>query len=96
VQAVGDGGDPAGHAAGSLGQEVLGLGVLEEWVLSAVQQERDIPTQRRDPDRVPRMQSVRQVNEAAEIGAVPDRPDRDLRRQITPSSLPIWPIVSMQ
>jgi hypothetical protein len=70
--------------------------VLEEGVLPAVQEESDIPTQRRDPDRVPRMQSVRQSDEAAEIGAVPDRPDRDLRRQITPSSLPIWPIVSMQ
>jgi hypothetical protein len=70
--------------------------VVEKGVLPAVEQEGYVPTQRRDPDRVPRMQSIRQVDEAAQIGAVPDRPDRDLRSQMTPSSLPIWPIVSTQ
>jgi hypothetical protein len=38
--------------------------VLEEGVLAAIEEGRHVPTQRRDPERVPRVQPVRQVDEA--------------------------------
>ena len=94
VQAVADGGDAAHDLAGALGEEVFGLGVLEEGVLGAGEQGADVQTQRRDPDRVPRVQPVGQVDEAVEVGPVPDRRDLEGSVQMTPSSRPICAKVS--
>ena len=49
VEPVADRRDPADDRAVPLGEEVLGLGVLEEGILRAIEQQRDVPTQRRDP-----------------------------------------------
>jgi hypothetical protein len=58
VEGVLDGRDPAYNRAGPLGEEVLGSAVLEEWVLLAVEKGADIAPERRNPDRVRRVQPV--------------------------------------
>jgi hypothetical protein len=62
--------------------------VLEEGVLLAIEEERYIPTQRRDPEGVPLVEPVRQVNEPLEI---PRALDFAYGRgvQTTPSSRPM-------
>jgi hypothetical protein len=96
VEPVGNGRDPSHDGAALLGDEVLGFGVLEKGILAAGEEQSYIPTQRRDPERVPRMQSIGEVDEAAEILAAEYRPDRNRSVQMTPSSLPIFPIASTQ
>src|SRR6185437_6445524 len=73
----------------ALGQEVLGLGVLEEGVLPAVEQEGHVPTQRRDPERVPRVQPIGQIDEAVDLAPLARRVDAQRRGQMTPKSRPI-------
>jgi hypothetical protein len=66
-------GDAPHDFAGALGNEILGFGVLEKRILRAREQCPNVPTQRRDPDRVPRVESIGQGDEAVEIGARTDR-----------------------
>ena len=75
VEPVADRRDPPDHGPVALGQEVLGLGVLEEGIPGAGEERGYVPTQRRDPDRVPRVKSVGQVDEALEVSPVPRRAD---------------------
>jgi hypothetical protein len=70
--------------------------VLKEGIPVAIQQHLDVPTQRRDPDRVPPVKSIGKVDELFEGPAVGDRPDRYRLRQMTPSSRPIRAKVSRQ
>ena len=84
VQAVADGGDAADDLAVALGQEVLGLGVLEEGVLLAGEEQLHVPTQRRDPERVPRVEPVGQVDEALEVSPVARRADAQPARSDDP------------
>jgi hypothetical protein len=70
--------------------------VFKEGVFLAGEQQLYIPTQRRDPDRVPRMEPVGQVDELVERPGVADGPDQNGLGQITPSSCPIRPKVSRQ
>ena len=85
VPAVVDlGGDPPHHLAVALGEEVLGLGVLEPGVLVAGSRNvAPLEQQRRDPLRVVRPQPERQPDERVEVAAARDRPDpkRHERRQ---------------
>jgi hypothetical protein len=96
VQAVADGRDPPDHLAISFGQEVLGIGMLKERVLVAGKQQCDVPTQRRDPNRVPPVKSIGKINELLKRPAVSDGPDRYGLSQMTPSSRPIRAKVSRQ
>ena len=89
VQPIADGRDAADDLAVALGQEVLGLGVLEEGVLGAGEEGCDVPTQRRDPERVPRVESVGQVDEALEVPSVTRRADAQRWGQMTPRSRPM-------
>ena len=91
VQAIADGGDAADDFAVAFGQEVLGLGVLEEGVLLAGEKQLHVPTQRRDPERVPRVEPVGQVDEAFEVSSVARRADAQPFGQMTPRSRPIRP-----
>lgn len=93
VQAIGDGGDAPDDFTVAFGEEVFCLAVLEEGILGAVQQLADLRAKRRDPGRVPPVQSVRQVNEAGEVGWGGDAPD-ERGGQMTPSSLPMRPKAS--
>ena len=70
------GGDPPDHLALALAQEVLGLGVLEERVLGAVQELAALKAQRRHPARFASAQAKRQLYEALEVAAPGDRPYR--------------------
>jgi hypothetical protein len=63
--------------------------VFEEGVLPAIEEGGDIPTQRRDPERVPRVQPVGQVDEALEVPSVPRRADAERWGQMTPRSRPM-------
>ena len=89
VQPVADRGDAADDLAVPLGEEVLGLGVLEEGILRAGEEERHVPTQRRDPERVPRVESVGQIDEPLEVPSAARRADAQRLGQMTPSSRPI-------
>jgi hypothetical protein len=55
VEPIADGRDAPEHYAIPLSQEVLRLSVLEKGVLGSREEELDVSTQRRDPDRVPRV-----------------------------------------
>src|SRR5690606_32048404 len=46
-------------------------------------------TQRRDPERVPRVEFVGQLDEAVQAGAIARRPDGHSSGQMTPRSLPM-------
>ena len=96
MESVADGGNSPDYLVAPLGDEVLGFGVVEERVFRAGEHDAHVPTQRRDPERVPRVQPVGKVNEPAEVPVGSDRADRDRSAQMTPSSFPIRPIVSMQ
>src|SRR5690606_25342462 len=69
--------DPSDDLAARFGEKILGVGVLEERILAGGEEDPHVPTQRRDPDRVPRVQPVGQVDEAVEIGAGPYRANVD-------------------
>jgi hypothetical protein len=73
VKPVTDRGDTAYYTAVHFGDEVLGLGVLEERVPAAGEEQVNVTTQRRDPDRVPRVELVRKVDEASEIPPIARR-----------------------
>jgi hypothetical protein len=62
VEPVTDGRDTPDHLIVALGDEVFRLSMLEEGVLGAGEERRNVPTQRRDPERVPRVKSVRKVD----------------------------------
>jgi len=79
----------SGQFAVPLGQEEFRLRVLEERILVAGEQGSDIPTQRRDPERVPRVESVGQVDEALEVLRAARRVDAHDSGQMTPSSRPM-------
>jgi hypothetical protein len=69
------GGDPADGRAVALGDEVLGLGVLEVGVLLAVEELHPLEDQRRHPLRVVAMHRERDLDEALEVTAAADRLD---------------------
>lgn len=96
MQLIADCRNAAYHLAILFGEEVFGLGMLKEGVFLAGKEQLHIPTQRRDPDRVPRMKPVGQVDELVERPGVANRPDQNGLGQITPSSCPIRPKVSRQ
>ena len=73
----------------ALGDEVFRLSMLEEGVFATGEERLNVPTQRRDPDRVPRVELVRKVDEAFEVPPVARRSDAQAFGQMTPSSLPI-------
>src|SRR5690606_41318003 len=58
---------PAHHASSALGQEVACGSMLEEGVPVRVEEDGHVPTQRRDPHGVPRMEPIGEVDE------LPDR-----------------------
>ena len=70
------GGDPADRLAVALGEEVLGLGVLEEGVLVAVEELHPLEDQRRHPLRVVAVQAEGELDEALQVAPRADRPDR--------------------
>ncbi len=86
VQPVLDRRNAADHLAIAFGEQVFGAAVLEEGVLGAGEQSRHVPTQRRDPERVPRVEPVGQIDEAPEIPLVARRSDARGCGQMTPSS----------
>jgi len=96
MQSVGDPGDPSDDPVFPHGQEVLRRGVLEKGVLLRGEERRDVPTQRRDPERVPRVQSIGKIDEAPEVAPRPDGASRHRAGQMTPSSRPRRPMVSRQ
>ena len=96
VEMVVNGCDPADHLAVKLGQEVVGVRMLEERVVRAVEQLLDLRTKRRDPVQVPPVQLVGQVDEALKILGRLDAPNCRRSAQITPSSLPMRPKASRQ
>ena len=89
VQPVADGRDPADHIAAALGEEVFGLGVLEEGILGARKEGGYIPTQRRDPEWVPRVESIWKIDETLEVSSLARRSDAHAIGQMTPRSLPM-------
>jgi hypothetical protein len=89
VQPVVDRCDAADDHPFPFGEEVLRLGVLEEGILGAGEQGGHVPTQRRDPERVPRVKSVGQIDEAPEVGRAARRTDAHGSGQMTPSSRPM-------
>ena len=66
------GGDPPDRLAVTPGQEVLGLGVLEERVAAPVEVAAPFGDQRRDPARRSTVQPPREPDEGAEITASGD------------------------
>ena len=91
VKPVADSGDTSYNLALPLCDEVLCLGVLEEGIAGSGEQQLNVPTQRRDPNRVPRVKSVRKVDEAFEIPPAARCSNARRLNQMTPSSLPIDP-----
>jgi hypothetical protein len=89
VEPVTDGSDAADGLAVPLGDEVFRLAVLEEGVPGAGEEHLYVPTQRRDPERVPRMESVRKIDEALEVPPFTRLADAQAFAQITPRSLPM-------
>ncbi len=89
VEPIADGGDATDDLVAALGQEVLRFGVLEEGILGAGEQGLDVPTQRRDPEGVPRVEPIGQVDEALEVRSVPRRADAQRWGQTTPRSRPM-------
>src|SRR5215210_4763556 len=75
VQPVADGCNTTHDFIAPFGHEVLGFGVLEKWILGTREERLYIPTQRRDPERVPRVEPVRQVDEALEVSPITRRSD---------------------
>ena len=70
------GADPAHRLAVALGQEELGLGVLEAGVLLAVEELHPLEDQRRHPLRVLAVEPERDLDEALQLAPRPHRPDR--------------------
>src|SRR2546430_11926507 len=92
VGVVLDGRDPPHRPAVGVGDEALGLGVLEERVLRGGEQGAHVHAQLRDPEWVAPIVLVRKGNEALEIAPAGD--GRDLHcAQMTPSSFPSRPKV---
>jgi hypothetical protein len=89
VEPVADSRNPTHNLIVPLGDEVLGLGVLEKRVPGARKEGGYVPTQRRDPERVPRMESVRKIDEPLEISSLARRSDAHAIGQMTPRSLPM-------
>src|SRR5690606_3922761 len=90
VQEVVDRSDATDHDAIALGDEVLGLCVLEERVLAAVEELPDLGLERRDPAAIPPVEAIRQLDEGGQLGRGLDAPDdRRGGAQMTPISLPI-------
>jgi hypothetical protein len=75
VQTITDGRNATHHLVTLQRNEVFGLGMLEEGILGAGEQCRHVPTQRRDPERVPRMQPIRQIDEATKLSPFARRLD---------------------
>jgi hypothetical protein len=67
--------DPSHDLAVALGEEVLGLGVVKERVLVAIEELAALHDQRRDPGRAA-VEPRRQLDEGAEVALSFDRPDR--------------------
>ena len=68
------GGDPPDRLAVALGEEVLGLGVLEERVLRAVEELHPLEDQRRHPLRAVAMELERDLDEPLQVAAAADWP----------------------
>ena len=87
--AVDVGADPAHRLAVAPGEEVLGLGVLEERVLArgpgTACRSRD---ERRDPVRLVTIEPPRQLDEARQVAPRGDRPDLDRSRAATLAQMP--------
>jgi hypothetical protein len=69
--------DPADGLAVALGDEVLGVGVLEVRVLLLVEELLALPDERRDPALVVAVDRERQLDEALEVRARADGADFD-------------------
>jgi hypothetical protein len=89
VKPVADRRNTAHYLAVPLGDEVFGSGVLEEGIPGSREEHLHVPTQRRDPERVPRVESVREVDEALQILPIARRMDAQALVQMTPRSLPM-------
>src|SRR5690606_36689820 len=90
VQVIVDRRDATDHDAIAFGDEVLGLCVLEERVLAAVEELLDFGLERRDPGAIPPVEAIRQLDECGELGRGLDAPDdRRGGAQLTSIPLPI-------
>jgi hypothetical protein len=69
VQAVLNRGNAAHDLPAALGQEVLGLGVLEEGILRAGERHLDVEAERRHPDRIAGEELVGQIDERLQVPA---------------------------
>ena len=79
------GGDPADDLAVALGEEVLGVGVVEVGVSAPVEELAALEDQRRHPLRIVAAQAERQLDEAVEVTAPGNGPDGDGRHGAQPT-----------
>src|SRR3954453_4681373 len=89
VQPVTDSRDAADQSPVPLGEEVFGVGVFEEGVFATGEERLHVPTQRRDPERVPRVESVRQDDESPPVPPGARCSNAQGLGHMTPRSLPI-------
>jgi hypothetical protein len=86
-------GDAPDRLAVAPGEEVLGLGVLEERVALAVEPLADVHRERRDPARLVTIERRGKRDETPHVAAIGDRPDLETHPtqptcQIPPTSSP--------